>query len=267
TYGIRIAKDGANLFTVDNNGNLVLRNIDASGTITSSNGNIGGWLITSKGLELPDGTQYIGSDGSGELGLMKYTKSTAEFRGNIYAKNLNLENNDDVKQFQDHVETVVNNAIKNISNNGYMDVIRAKTIYLTGDEFFNDDGYIESVSGYFDTLVAEGGLLNEIYLFNAKLWGDLDFRGQLNYYDYNSGNTILIGDDIYAPSNYEEIGFYTNMGVWIRSTLYSSYAQISNLTIGSSIFKVVNQNFSVYKLSEVLANPDNYYVLAGSAST
>jgi len=64
-----------------------------SGTINSSAGNIGGWIIDSSGLRSPDTsgglTQYIHNNGDIQLGSsasnLKITRSGATFNGKVYA--------------------------------------------------------------------------------------------------------------------------------------------------------------------------------------
>ena len=84
--GIKIqGKNGAeweDQLYADANGNLILKS-----TITATDGYIGGWQIKTDGLYSTWG-DYIKSDGTGKLGLMSWTPSSATFNGRIYASNL-----------------------------------------------------------------------------------------------------------------------------------------------------------------------------------
>lgn len=68
-------------FYVDLNGKIVANDI-----VTKS-GTIGGWQIKDNGL-FSNWGDYIRSDGYGKLSLLTYTPSSANFDGNIYARNL-----------------------------------------------------------------------------------------------------------------------------------------------------------------------------------
>ena len=85
TSAIRIQTDtGQGLkdkFYVDLSGKIVAEDI-----VTKS-GTIGGWQIKDNGL-FSNWGDYIRSDGYGKLSLLTYTPSSANFDGNIYARNL-----------------------------------------------------------------------------------------------------------------------------------------------------------------------------------
>lgn len=68
-------------FYVDLSGKIVAEDI-----VTKS-GTIGGWQIKDNGL-FSNWGDYIRSDGYGKLSLLTYTPSSANFDGNIYARNL-----------------------------------------------------------------------------------------------------------------------------------------------------------------------------------
>lgn len=57
-----------------------------AGNALITSGTIGGWDITTNGIEST--TNYIRSNGTGKLGLMTWNTSSATFNGNIYAANL-----------------------------------------------------------------------------------------------------------------------------------------------------------------------------------
>lgn len=87
TDGIKLSKsDGINtedVFYLDSSGNVVMK-----GQITATSGSIGGWTISSDGLYHSNNAYYLKSDGTGRIGLMTFTNSSATFAGNIYANNL-----------------------------------------------------------------------------------------------------------------------------------------------------------------------------------
>ena len=88
TNGFKIQKKNAtnpsiwdDVLSEDNSGNIIARSIKVE------SGDIGGWEIRSDGLYSPTG-DYIKSDGTGKLSLLRYNNSAAYFDGNIYANNL-----------------------------------------------------------------------------------------------------------------------------------------------------------------------------------
>lgn len=88
TDGFKIQKKNAtnpsiwdDVLSEDNSGNIIARSIKVE------SGDIGGWEIRSDGLYSPTG-DYIKSDGTGKLSLLRYNNSAAYFDGNIYANNL-----------------------------------------------------------------------------------------------------------------------------------------------------------------------------------
>lgn len=84
--GFQIQKKDGNVWKVvlseTDSGDIEANSIDVK------TGKIGGWTIDEEGLTLPGKDQYIKSDGTGKLGLMRYTEKTAIFDGDIYANNL-----------------------------------------------------------------------------------------------------------------------------------------------------------------------------------
>lgn len=95
TAGIHIQKKNGNawddVFYADDNGNIV------GNGITLNESNIGGWTTKTDKLTAPSG-DYIGSNGTGQLGLFTWGKGEsgnwANFNGNIYANNLRWNNGD-----------------------------------------------------------------------------------------------------------------------------------------------------------------------------
>ena len=69
------------VLTEDTDGNIV------ANSIKLNTGNIGGWNIEADKLSSPVG-DYIASDGTGKLSLLRWNNSAAWFDGNIYANNL-----------------------------------------------------------------------------------------------------------------------------------------------------------------------------------
>lgn len=94
TAGITIKKKNSsggwdNTFYTDTDGRIKAYDI----TLIQSN--VGGWITESTRLSSPNGVDYIGSDGTGQLGLMTWgispTEKWANFEGNIYAHNLHWQ--------------------------------------------------------------------------------------------------------------------------------------------------------------------------------
>lgn len=85
--GIKIQTNNAGTwadkFTVDNSGNALF-----AGTLKATDGDIGGFLIGGSYLKSKNELINLKSDGTGRLGLLTWTQSSATFDGNIYAKNL-----------------------------------------------------------------------------------------------------------------------------------------------------------------------------------
>lgn len=80
--GTSLAPDWEDILTEDTDGNIIAKSIKID------DGNIGGWIIKEDGLYSPTGSEFIKSNGTGHLGLMRYDNSSAWFDGNIYANNL-----------------------------------------------------------------------------------------------------------------------------------------------------------------------------------
>lgn len=71
------------IFYIDENGEAYF-----AGNITATSGKLGGWIIEPNGFSHSSGQYYLRSDGTGRIGLMTFTNTSATFDGNIYAKNL-----------------------------------------------------------------------------------------------------------------------------------------------------------------------------------
>ena len=217
-------------FYVDANGNAMFE-----GTLKASEGTIGGFTIGANYLKSSNGVINLKSDGTGKMGLMSWTTTSATFNGNIYAKNLDYRGitSDKIASGEIDTRTIEDDAVT---------PAKLDRVYATEAEFDRlstkvatiDEAYVNKAT--FNSLKASVADLGEVVA--QKL--DVD----------NLSSAISRLTLVSAKS----IGVSNNLSVGGSFIMYGNRITTTRIRVVTNVYQSKDENGNVIDIDPVRKN-------------